>query len=588
MTTGGPTLRIRWLGTTAYRDVHALQHGMFTTGADDWLLLCEHDHVYTKGVRTDPANLLAGVATSGADVVDVDRGGDVTYHGPGQLVGYPIRTLPTRNGQPADAGGVVDTRAWVDDVEQLVIDAVRELGLTNVGRVPRCPGVWIDPDGPQPRKVAAIGVRLSRGRSMHGFALNVAPDLDMFGNIVPCGISHRPVTSLAAEGVDASMRDVVDVVADLAARRWAGPGGAERADVAWRQVPEDLSAFSRGAGPGSPVRPDGHTAPGAGPAEGSVPVTLGRRTEPGPRLQRRLAEAGVVDGGVAITDRKPDWLRAPVEMGERYRSLRAQLRDLQLVTVCEEAGCPNIYECWGDGTATFMINGERCTRACGFCLVDTRHPEPLDADEPRRVAEAVRQLDLRFAVVTAVARDDLPDGGAAAFAATIAAVRDTNPGVSVEVLIPDCKGDAASLDLIFAAAPDVLNHNIETVARLQRAVRPSAGYARSLSVLARAKDAGLTTKSGIIVGMGETDDEVHATLADLAGVGVDIVTIGQYLRPTTNHLPVARWVDPAVFGTFAATGEALGIGHVEASPLTRSSYHARQAADHVAPHVAAH
>jgi lipoic acid synthetase len=198
--------------------------------------------------------------------------------------------------------------------------------------------------------------------------------------------------------------------------------------------------------------------------------------------------------------------------------------------------------------------------------------------EPERVAEAVERMDLRFAVVTAVARDDLPDGGAAEFAAVIRAIRARTPGVSVEVLIPDCKGDPAALGVIFDAHPDVLNHNIETVARLQRAVRPSAGYARSLSVLARAKAAGLTTKSSIVAGMGETTDEVLQTLADLRGVGVDIVTIGQYLRPTTNHLPVVRWWTPEELTELKVAGEAMGIGHVEAGPLVRSSYHARQAA----------
>jgi lipoic acid synthetase len=267
-----------------------------------------------------------------------------------------------------------------------------------------------------------------------------------------------------------------------------------------------------------------------------------------------------------------------MRLGPEYRQLRRTMRSLDLVTVCEEAGCPNISECWADGTATFMINGERCTRACGFCLVDTRQPLPVDAGEPDRVADAVRRMGLRHAVVTAVARDDLADGGASAFAATVRAIRSTVPGCRVEVLIPDCRGDADSLAVIFDAAPDVLNHNIETVARLQRAVRPSAGYARSLAVLARAKAAGLTTKSGLIVGMGETDDEVRGALVDLAAVGCDIVTIGQYLRPTAAHLPVHRWVPPEVFDAYRHAGEALGIGHVEASPLTRSSYHAKQAA----------
>jgi lipoic acid synthetase len=265
-------------------------------------------------------------------------------------------------------------------------------------------------------------------------------------------------------------------------------------------------------------------------------------------------------------------------MGPDYVRLKKTMRELQLVTVCEDAGCPNIFECWADGTATFMINGDRCTRACGFCLVDTRKPFALDDGEPARVAEAVARLGLEHAVVTAVARDDLTDGGAAAFAATVDAIRRRVPGCAVEVLVPDCKGDPDALDVIFAARPEVLNHNLETVARLQRAVRPSAGYARSLGVLARAKAQGLTTKSGLILGMGETDDEVVGALGDLAGVGVDIVTLGQYLRPTTNHLPVARWVEPATFTWLKREGEAMGIHHVEASPLTRSSYHAKQAA----------
>jgi lipoic acid synthetase len=278
-----------------------------------------------------------------------------------------------------------------------------------------------------------------------------------------------------------------------------------------------------------------------------------------------------------VAERKPAWLRAPVRLGGELRAVERTIRDLGLVTVCEEAGCPNRSECWADGTATFMINGERCTRACGFCLVDTRRPEPLDPSEPARVAEAVARMGLAFAVVTTVARDDLADEGAAAMAATVEAIHARTPGVEVEVLISDCRGRADALEVIFASRPEVLNHNVETVARLQRAVRPSAGYARSLSVLARARAAGLTTKSGLIVGMGETDDEVVATLADLAGIGVDIVTIGQYLRPTSHHLPVHRWVEPERFAAYKAEGERLGITHVEASPLTRSSYHARQA-----------
>jgi lipoyl synthase len=518
------TLRARWLGKgVAYGDALALQRGLFEHGDENHLLLLEHQPVYTLGVRADLANVLVPPASVGAELARADRGGDVTYHGPGQLVGYPIVNVAGKRG-----GGMADTVAYVQSVAQLLIDVLAALGLE--GRWDqRYPGVWVDD-----RKIAAIGVRLSRGRSMHGFALNVDPDLTMFDQIVPCGIADKRVTSLRAEGVSVSMDEVVDLVVQHAATRW---GEVERQD-AMSYVPT-----------GTPVK-----------------------------LLGRLEQAGVT-GGLQVRERKPEWLRAPLRMDVEQRRLQRTMRELKLVTVCEEAGCPNLSECWSDGTATFMINGERCTRACGFCLVDTRHPEPLDPDEPEHVAEAVARMGLRHAVVTTVARDDLADGGAGAFAATIEAIRRRRPDCAVEVLISDCKGDAESLDTIFAARPDVLNHNVETVVRLQRAVRPSASYTRSLAVLARAKAAGLTTKSGIILGMGETDDEVLGALADLHGIGVDIVTIGQYLRPTADHLPVARWVTPETFESLKAAGEAMGIPHVEASPLTRSSYHARQAAE---------
>ncbi|HUW02326.1 MAG TPA: lipoyl synthase [Acidimicrobiales bacterium] len=547
-----PPLHVRWLGTVPYREAHSLQRGLFAHGCDDYLLLLEHPHVYTAGVRAEPANMLVDPTTVGADFVEADRGGDLTYHGPGQLVGYPILTVPGKRG-----GGMADTVAYVRSVEQLVIDALTELGLPETGRVAGFPGVWADPGSEAPRKIAAIGVRLSRGRSMHGFALNVAPDLEMFDHIVPCGIAGKSVTSVAAEGCDASMREVVDVFARLAAARW-GTGGTSRADVAWRVRPSDLSPFSRGAGPGEVVRPTEHGT--------------------NVRLRGRLAAAGV-DEGRPLRDRKPDWLRPRVSFDRSVLGVKATMRELDLVTVCEEAGCPNLSECWSDGTATFMLAGERCTRACGFCLVDTRKPLALDPGEPERVAEAVDRMDLEYVVLTSVARDDLGDGGASQFAATIAAVRTRRPHARVEVLIPDCRGDVEALRVIIEARPDVLNHNLETVARLQRAVRPSAGYARSLAVLARAKAAGLVTKSGLVTGMGESDEEVHEALSDLRGVGVDIVTIGQYLRPTSHHLPVDRWVPPSTFVEWKAFGEQLGIEHVESSPLTRSSYHARGASD---------
>ena len=436
-------LHVRWLGRVPYRDALALQQGLWQHSLDDHLLLLEHPHVYTLGVRADPAHVLVEPAAVGAEVARADRGGDVTYHGPGQLVGYPIVTL-------ARAPALPDTADYIHRLEQVLIDALTDLGLPGTSRFDGYPGVWVGVDGERPRKIAAIGVRISRGRSRHGFALNVDPDLAMFDHIVPCGITEYGVTSLAAEGVPRRMADVVDAVV----ARFAG-GPVDRADVAWRVAPGDLAAFTRG----QPVH-----------------------------LLGRLADAGVDPAAARpLAERKPEWVRVKANLGSEYRGVRRTMRALDLVTVCEEAGCPNISECWADGTATFMINGHRCTRACGFCLVDTRHPEPADPAEPQRVAEAVARMGLAHAVVTAVARDDRPDGGAAGFAATIAAIRRRCPGTAVEVLIPDCKGDPDALAAIFDARPDVLNHNLETVARLQRAVRPSASYARSLAVLSRAK-----------------------------------------------------------------------------------------------------
>ncbi|HXY44867.1 MAG TPA: lipoyl synthase [Acidimicrobiales bacterium] len=542
-------LRIRWLGRVRYQEALDLQHAIRDARTGDYLLLLEHPHVYTLGVRTKPEHLLAGVAASGADVVWADRGGDVTYHGPGQLVGYPVLDVPMGQGA---------VPAYVHRVEQLVIDVLGDLGLAGAGRLEGYPGVWVEPWGSKARKIAAIGVRVDRGRSMHGFALNVDPDMAMFTHIVPCGIADKAVTSLRAEGLEVPMRDVVAAVCRRAATAFSERAGERAVDVqeaAWRapaEAPAEASEDARVAA--------------------AAPVIL----RP---LARRLAAAGVdPSGGIAFHSRKPAYLRAPVKLGPEVLGLRAMVRGLELVTVCEEAGCPNLSECWADGTATFMINGERCTRACGFCLVDTRHPLPLNAAEPERVAEAVVRLGLAHAVVTAVARDDLADGGAAAFAATVAAIRRRSPDAAVEVLIPDCKGDEDALATIFASRPDVLNHNVETVLRLQRAVRPSASYARSLTVLARGKAAGLVTKSGMILGMGETLPEIQATLLDLRAVGVDIVTIGQYLRPSAAHLPVQRWWRPEEFEEIAAVAAAMGFAHVEASPLTRSSYHARQAA----------
>jgi|HubBroStandDraft_1064217.scaffolds.fasta_scaffold08391_2 lipoic acid synthetase len=550
-------LRVRSLGRVPYEEAFALQRALAEHAADDYLLVLEHPAVFTLGVRADPGHVLVDPAAVGAGLVRTNRGGDVTYHGPGQLVLYPIVTVAS-----TPAAG----REHVGRLEQVVIDALCDLGVADrcggVGRLPGFPGVWVGPTGPVPRKIAAVGVRVVRGndgrrRTLHGVAINVDCDLSMFDHIVPCGISELPVTSLAHEGVPVALAEVEAAVLARAVAAWSA-GSADRQSVgAPRSSPAPTAAGSINAAP-----------------TGAVSVER--------PLLRRLRQAGVdPDAGLAMVSRKPPWLRAPVRIGADALALGRTIRELGLATVCEEAGCPNLSECWSDGTATFMVNGSRCTRACGFCLVDTRHPLPLDESEPERVATAVEAMGLEHAVVTCVARDDLVDGGAGAIAATVAAIRRRRPSTVVETLISDCKGDEGSLARILGARPDILNHNIETVARLQRAVRPSAGYARSLAVLARAATAGLVTKSGLMVGLGETQREVIGTLADLAGVGVSIATIGQYLRPSRDHLPVARYWSPEEFDSLKGAGLALGLAHVEAGPLVRSSYHARQAADAV-------
>ncbi len=305
-----------------------------------------------------------------------------------------------------------------------------------------------------------------------------------------------------------------------------------------------------------------------------------------------IAGAGVLDqlDPVEVTDdelqqlidgkRLPRWVIGKGSYGPGYVGVRALMREKSLTTVCEEAACPNISRCWSRGTATFMIAGERCTRGCRFCNVVSAKPlAPPDIDEPERVADAAASMGLRFVVVTAVARDDMPDGGAEHFAQTIRALRDRLPEAKVEVLIPDFRGNWDALDTVIDAAPDVLNHNTETVPRLYKRVRPGARYERTLELLERTAAAGLRAKSGIMVGLGERLPEVAQVFADLAAVGCGLVTVGQYLRPSADHLPVERYYAPAEYPALATLGQSLGLAHVEAGPLVRSSFEADRVAE---------
>ncbi len=541
----GTRVRIRWLGRLPYGEAWDLQKAFWEgrvggRSQDDYLLLLEHPHTYTVGRNGDGSNLLipeADLDNIDAEIHDVDRGGDITYHGPGQLVGYPIFAVP-RLPRGFDMVG------HVRRIEATIIAALRDLGIDAWAEA-GLTGVWTAGG-----KIAAIGVRVARGVSMHGFAINVEPDLDYFDKIVPCGITDRTVTSISEVlGRSVSIEEVVDAVLPHVATVF----GHEEAEI-------QLGAFARGAGR-EPFSVDEMVAQG---------VFSGRNPTDVP-----IAINGLLPGEPP----RPEWMRIKADISsDGYRELRRLMRSKELNTVCEEAGCPNIYECWASGTGTLMLLGEKCTRACAFCDVQTGRPGEVDLDEPQRAAEAVAAMELRHAVLTSVNRDDLEDGGSAIFAETIRRIRDLMPDCDVEVLIPDFKGDVEALETVMLAKPAVLNHNTETVLRLQRDVRTAANYGRSLTLLARAKwiNPSGTVKSGLIVGMGETEAEILATLADLRAVGVDLVTIGQYLRPTPRHRRVDRYVHPDEFARYTAEGTRLGIAHVESGPLVRSSYHARE------------
>jgi len=274
------------------------------------------------------------------------------------------------------------------------------------------------------------------------------------------------------------------------------------------------------------------------------------------------------------TSRKPSWLRAKLPTGPGYAAVRKLVDDSSLHTVCQSAQCPNLGECWSRGTATVMILGNICTRSCNFCAIQTGRPTELDLGEPARVAAAVAKMNLRHCVITSVARDELKDGGAAVWAATIRAIRHLNPNTAIEVLTPDWKGQMEHLDTVLDAKPDIFNHNLETVERLQKPVRVQARYDRSRSVLQHAKARGFTTKTGIMLGLGEREEEVAQTLRDIAADKTDILTIGQYLQPTPQHWKIARWVHPDEFLRWKEFGLSIGIGVVESGPMVRSSYHA--------------
>jgi lipoic acid synthetase len=518
------TVRLIRPGLTAYRRCWALQRRLVDEictdrSAPGALVLTAHHPVITLGRSARREHVLADaeeLARRGVELVETDRGGDVTVHGPGQIVLYPVLPLERFGGR--------DLGRFLRGLEEAVIRTLARWGLGG-GRIAGLSGVWTELG-----KVCALGAAFRRWVSFHGLALNLDQDMSLFELIVPCGIRGRRPTSLAELlGADAPGRDQVEAALLEEFAAVFGIGG-------WQPLEVELPP------PEEPL--------------------AGRRRRP--------------------ARRHPPWLvkRLPAGGAERSAQVGALLDSLRMNTVCRSADCPNLGECFARGTATFLILGPNCTRRCRFCAVDkSAPPAPVDPEEPERLAEAARRLGLGHVVITSVTRDDLPDGGAAQFAAAIRATRAALPDSTVEVLVPDFLGSEAALRTVLDAEPDVLNHNVETVPRLYPEVRPGADYRRSLELLAAAKRMSprALVKSGLMVGLGERPEEVRAVLGDMAAAGVGAVTVGQYLAPSSAHHPVVEHVRPERFEEYAREARALGIGVAACGPWVRSSYMADRA-----------
>ena len=533
-------LNVRWLGNLPYSEALILQKGLKESVAGehnpyDYLLLLEHNNVITIGRTGDTNNLLLDseeLEKKGIEFFETDRGGDITFHGKGQLIGYPIMRLQ-------DPKKVIP---FVRSLEQTIIKTLGSFDIEAFSKEDDT-GVWTS-EG----KIASIGVKVSKWTTYHGFALNIFDKLEGFDFINPCGNQEEKIASVHTFNSEISFDDVVNKITETFT-----------AEFGYEDVGIQMSQFT----PTQLKKQKKHE--------------IDEMLDKGVFQKNNNLVPITIKGLLPNEPERPEWMKVKANLGKDYRDLKNLISEKKLNTVCEEASCPNIYECWSMGTATFMIMGDTCTRACGFCDVNTGKPNDLDDLEPLRVAESVLTMELTHAVITSVNRDDLPDGGSNFFAQTINEVKRLNPSTSVEVLIPDFKGDKGAIDNIIEASPEVLNHNLETVPRLQREIRTAASYGRSLSLLQYAKESAFLgkTKTGLIVGMGEEFEEVIAVLEDLSQINVDIVTIGQYLRPTAKHRPIHRYVDKEEFIKYKSIGESFGIPHIESGPLVRSSYHAK-------------
>ena len=533
-------LNVRWLGKLPYSEAYDLQLGLHRSvsqepSIDDYLLLLEHNKVITSGRSSKENNLLVTINQLnelGIEYFETDRGGDITYHGDGQLIGYPIIRL-------SDPKKVIP---FVRDLENVIIDTLRKFNIDSFTKEDDT-GVWTSKG-----KIASVGIKVSKWTTYHGFSLNIFDSLDGYDLINPCGNQLEKMTSIHQFNSDISFEEVAVTISDNFSKIF----GYSDVDKQFSQfTPRQLKRTKE-------FNIDQMVKNGVFKInQNKIPVTI--------------------KGVLPSEPKRPEWMKVKANLGTDYVALKNLLSDKKLNTVCEEASCPNIYECWSMGTATFMIMGDVCTRACGFCDVKTGKPGELDLGEPLRVAESVQAMNLTHAVITSVNRDDLADGGSMFFADTIRAVKEKNNRCDVEVLVPDFKGLRSAIQNIIDASPEVFNHNLETVPRLQREIRTAASYGRSLSLLEYVKKQGFMgkTKTGLIVGMGESKEEVISVLKDLSKIEIDIVTIGQYLRPTAKHRPIDRYATIEEFEDYKIIGESFGIPHVESGPLVRSSYHAK-------------
>ena len=533
-------LNVRWLGKLPYSEAYDLQLGLHRSvsqesSIDDYLLLLEHNKVITSGRSSKENNLLVTINQLnelGIEYFETDRGGDITYHGDGQLIGYPIIRL-------SDPKKVIP---FVRDLENVIIDTLRKFNIDSFTKEDDT-GVWTSKG-----KIASVGIKVSKWTTYHGFSLNIFDSLDGYDLINPCGNQLEKMTSIHQFNSDISFEEVAITISDNFSKIF----GYSDVDKQFSQfTPRQLKRTKE-------FNIDQMVKNGVFKInQNKIPVTI--------------------KGVLPSEPKRPEWMKVKANLGTDYVALKNLLSDKKLNTVCEEASCPNIYECWSMGTATFMIMGDVCTRACGFCDVKTGKPGELDLGEPLRVAESVQAMNLTHAVITSVNRDDLADGGSMFFADTIRAVKEKNNRCDVEVLVPDFKGLRSAIQNIIDASPEVFNHNLETVPRLQREIRTAASYGRSLSLLEYVKKQGFMgkTKTGLIVGMGESKEEVISVLKDLSKIEIDIVTIGQYLRPTAKHRPIDRYATIKEFEDYKIIGESFGIPHVESGPLVRSSYHAK-------------